>query len=107
MQNNHQNDLQCHYSPKRIFLRNKKESLFMINVFHLVKFLVTRQTLYISILPIESVSTIDIYLQLMGFALSGSLTISQMSCSTMGFIISFMTSIHLRVRSQYDLTKVD
>ena len=27
MQNNHQNDLQCHYSPKRVFLRNKKETI--------------------------------------------------------------------------------
>ena len=107
MQNNYQNDLQCHYSPKKVFLRNQRESLFMINVFLLVKLLATRQTLYISILPIESLSTIDIYLQLMGFTLSNNLTISQMSCSTIGFITSFMASIHLRVRVQHDLTKVN
>jgi len=107
MQNNHQNDLQCHYSPKRVFLRNKKEILFVINVFLLVKLLMTKQTLYISILPIESLSTIDIYLQLMGFKLLGNLSIFQMSCSTIGFITSFMASIHLRVRAQHDLTKVN
>ena len=25
MQNNHQNELQCHYSPKKVFLRNQKK----------------------------------------------------------------------------------
>ena len=107
MQKNYQNDLQCHYSPKKVSLRNQRESLFVIHVFLLIKLLATRQSLYISKLPIESLSTIDIYLQLMGFTLSSNLTISQMSCSTIGFITSFMTSIHLRVRAQHDLTKVD
>jgi len=106
MQKNYQNDLQCHYSPKRVFLRNKK-SLFVINVFLLVKLLAIRQSLYISKLPIESVSTIDIYLQLMGFTILNNLTISQMPCSTIDFITSFMTSIHLRIRAQHDLTKIN
>jgi len=73
MQKNYQNDLQCHYSPNKVFLRNQRESFFVINVFLLVKFLVTRKTLYISILLIESLLTIDIYLQLMGFTLSNNL----------------------------------
>jgi len=107
MQNNHQNDLKCNYSPKRAFLRNQKESLIVINVFLFVKLLATRQTLYISILLIKSISTMDTYVQLMGFTLSGNLTISQMSYSTIGFITSFMTSIHLRFIAQHDLTKVD
>jgi len=59
---NYQNDLQCDYSPKKVFLRNQRESLFVINAFLLVKLLATKQTLYISILPIESLLTIDIYL---------------------------------------------
>ena len=107
MQNNHQNDLQCHYSPKRDFLKNQKESLFVINVFLLVKLLATRQSLYISKISIKSLSTMNIYLKLMGFTLSINLTISQMSCSAIGFITSFMTSINLRVRTQHDLTKVN
>ena len=89
------------------FYEIKKKSLFVINVFFLLKLLVTTQSLYISILPIEFVSTIDIYLQLMSFTLSGNLLISQMSYSTISFITSFMSSIHLRVRAQHDLTKVD
>ena len=107
MQNNYQNDLQCHYSPKKVFLRNQRESLFVINDFLLVKLLATRQSLYISKILIESLSTIDIYLQLMSFTLSGNLLISQMSYSTISFITSFMTSIYLRVKAQRDLTKVD
>jgi len=107
MQNNYQNDLQYHCSPKKLSLRNKRESLFVSHVFLLIKLLVTRQSLYISKLPIESISTIDIYLQLMDFTLSSNLTISQMSCSTISFITSFMASIHLRVRTQHDWTKVN
>ena len=60
--NNYQNDLQCHYSPEKIFLRNQRESFFVINVFLLVRLLATRKTLYISILLIEFLLTIDIYL---------------------------------------------
>ena len=107
MQNNYQNDIQCHYSPKKVFLRDQRESFFVINVFLLVKLLATRQTLYISMLPIKSLSTIDIYLQLMGFNFSSNLMISQMSCSTISFITLFMASINLRVRGQHDLTKVN
>ena len=107
MQNNYQNDLQCHYSPKKVFLRHQRESLFVINAFFLIKLLATRQSLYISKLPIESTLTIDIYLLLMGFTLSGNFMISQMSFSTITFTTSFMASIHLRVRTQHDWTKVN
>ena len=92
---------------RKFFLRNQRENLFVINVFLLVKLLATRNFLYISILLIETLSTKDIYLELMGFILSSNLMISQISCSTIDFITSFMRSIHLRVRAQYDLTKVN
>jgi len=58
------------------------------------KSLATRQALYISILPFESLSIIDIHLQLMGFTPSGNLTIFLKSLLTIDFIASLIALIH-------------